>query len=54
MAGAFQAADNIDTVGTLLNGAQQVPDINLPGTGNSNNFYVRRVLKSHRTCQVRG
>jgi hypothetical protein len=29
-------------------------DIDLAGTGNSHDFNVRRIIQSHRTCQVRG
>jgi len=29
-------------------------EINLSGTGNFNNFYIAGILKTHRTCQVRG
>jgi hypothetical protein len=31
-----------------------VDDIDLAGTRNPNDFYVRRIIQSHRTCQVRG
>jgi hypothetical protein len=30
-----------------------VDDIDLAGTRNSNDLYVRRIIQSHRTCQVR-
>jgi len=31
-----------------------VNDIDFSAAGNANDFNIRRVLQSHRTCQVRG
>jgi hypothetical protein len=53
MAFTLHTSDDTDTVGTFFKGAQNVNDVNLAGAWNANNFDVRRVLQSHRTCQVR-
>jgi hypothetical protein len=53
MALAFQTPDNAGTVCAFFNGPQHMNHINLAGAWNANDFDVRRVLQSHRTCQVR-
>jgi hypothetical protein len=53
MALAFQTADDTRTVRAFFKRPQQVDDIDLAGAWNANDFNVRRVLQSHRTCQVR-
>jgi hypothetical protein len=51
---AFQTSDNAGAVSAFFERAQDVNNINLPGAGHTHNFDVRRILQSHRTCQVRG
>jgi hypothetical protein len=51
---AFQAPDHTGAVRTLFHGPQDVNDIDLAGARNANDFYVRRIIQAHRTCQVRG
>jgi hypothetical protein len=54
MAFTLQTPDHTGAVRTFFHGPQDVDDIDLTGTWNPNDFYVRRIIKSHRTCQVRG
>jgi hypothetical protein len=54
MAFALQAPDDAGTVGTFFKCAQDMNDIDLAGTRNTNNFDICRIIQSHRTCQVRG
>ena len=53
MALAFQASDNTSTIGPFFKRSQNVDHIYLAAAGYANDFDVRRVLQSHRTCQVR-
>jgi hypothetical protein len=53
MALALQTSDNAGTVCAFFKGTQNMDDIDLTGAWNANDFDVRRVLQSHRTCQVR-
>jgi hypothetical protein len=51
---SFETADNINPVSPFLDSPQKMYDINLSGTGKSNDFNIRRIIYSHGTCQVRG
>ncbi len=53
MAASFQAPHHINTVRPLLNSRHKVHQIHFSGTGNPDNLDVRRIVESHRTCQVR-
>jgi hypothetical protein len=54
MAFALQAPDHTGAIRAFFHGPQDMDDIDFAGTRNSNDFYVRRIIQSHRTCQVRG
>jgi hypothetical protein len=49
----FQTAHHINPVGPFLKCPQKMYDINLSGTGKSNDFNACRIIESHGTCQVR-
>jgi hypothetical protein len=51
---AFQTSDDTGTVGAFFQGTQNVNHVDLSGAWDANDFNIRRILQSHRTCQVRG
>jgi hypothetical protein len=50
---SFQATHDIYAVGPFLKCSQKMYDINLSGTGKSDDFNVCRIIEPHGTCQVR-
>jgi hypothetical protein len=54
MACSFETANNVNPVGPFLDRPQKVYDIDLSGTGQSDDFNACRIIESHGTCQVRG
>jgi len=53
MTAPLQATDHVSAVSPLLNRPHQMDDIDLAGTGQSNDFDIDGILESHGTCQVR-
>jgi hypothetical protein len=51
---SLQTTDDAGTVRAFFERTQYVNHINFAGAWNANNSNVRRILQSHRTCQVRG
>ena len=49
----FEAAHEVDPVRPTLEGFQHVDYVDPARAGNLHDFYIRRIRKPHRTCQVR-
>jgi hypothetical protein len=50
----LQSASHIDGIGAVLDGPQQVQNVDPTGTGYLDHFYIGRITEPHGTRQIAG